>query len=226
MSTGRRSRMLVPASCSLRASVCFQQAGTQEPSRALRAAIGAFERRGDVFRAGDAEMKLGRLQLARGRAAEARLLFESAHDRFQRVRAPMQAVAATLHLGMAQTDLGLFGDAERSCRAAYSAASAAELCGNVIELCRGSRADSLVAGEAHGFTGRAGVRLAGRRCRNDRKVLVSHRQAADCGRQHGRGSAGYRAGDGRPPTLARRQSKRSCADGRRRSRRVSEMSKR
>lgn len=36
----------------------------------------------------------------------------------------MPAMVATACLGMAQTDLGLLGDAERSCRAAYSAAAA------------------------------------------------------------------------------------------------------
>ena len=69
-------------------------------------------------------MMLSRLLLTRGRAADARVLFESAHDRFQRVRAPIPAVAATLCVGVAQTDLGRLGDAERSCRAAYSAAAA------------------------------------------------------------------------------------------------------
>ena len=92
--------------------------------RALRAAIGAFERRGDLFRAGGSEMSLGRLLLTRGRAADARAMFESAHDRFQRVRAAIPAVAATALLGVAQTDLGLLEDAERSCRAAFTAASA------------------------------------------------------------------------------------------------------
>ena len=51
-------------------------------------------------------------------------MFESAHDRFQRVRAPMPAVVATALVGTAQTDLGQLGDAERSCSAAFRAASA------------------------------------------------------------------------------------------------------
>ena len=91
--------------------------------RALRAAIAACDRRGDAFHAGDAEMLLGRLLLSRGRAPDAARLFEEAHDRFQHVRAPIPAIAAMIYLGIAQTDLGLLCDAERSCRAARSAAS-------------------------------------------------------------------------------------------------------
>jgi DNA-binding NtrC family response regulator len=103
--------------------------------RALRAGAAAFDRRGDTFHTGEAHMSLGRLLLTRGRAADARAAFDHAHERFQCARAPVQALSAMRHLGMAQTDLGLFADAERSCRAAHSAASvlqdadALSLCG-------------------------------------------------------------------------------------------------
>jgi len=92
--------------------------------RSLRAAAAAFDRRADRFHAGEAEVMLGRLLLARGRATAARAMFESAHERFQGAGAPLPALVATVHLGMAQTDLKLFSEGERSCRAAYSAASA------------------------------------------------------------------------------------------------------
>ena len=92
--------------------------------RELRAATAAFDRRGDGFHAGEAEMMLGRLLQSRGRAAESARLFQQAHDRFQQVRSPGPAITATIQLGMAQTDLGLLCDAERSCRAARSAAAA------------------------------------------------------------------------------------------------------
>ena len=90
----------------------------------LRGAVAAFDRRGDEFRAGDTDMRLGRLLLSRGRAADAARIFEDAHDRFQRAHAPIPAVGAMIQLGVAQTDLGLLSDAERSCRAARSAATA------------------------------------------------------------------------------------------------------
>ena len=92
--------------------------------RALRAAFAAFERRGEFRRAGDAALRLGRLMLARGRAADASALLTSAHDRFQRARAVEDALEATVYLGLAQTDLAQLTDAEHTCRAAYSAASA------------------------------------------------------------------------------------------------------
>jgi DNA-binding NtrC family response regulator len=95
--------------------------------RGLRAGIGAFDRRGDGLHAGEAEMILGRLLLSRGRAIEAARIFERAHDRFQRVRAAVPAVDAMTQLGVAQTDLGLLCDAERSCRAARSAAAALKM---------------------------------------------------------------------------------------------------
>jgi hypothetical protein len=55
--------------------------------RALRAAIGGLSRRGDLFRAANAEMALAQLLLTRGRAADAASVFESALSRFQHVRA-------------------------------------------------------------------------------------------------------------------------------------------
>ena len=92
--------------------------------RALRGAAAAFERRGDVRSAGHAGLRLARLMLARGRAADASALLIDAHDRFQRARAAEDALEATVYLGLAQTDLAQMTDAERTCRAAYSAASA------------------------------------------------------------------------------------------------------
>jgi DNA-binding NtrC family response regulator len=92
--------------------------------RTLRAAIAAFDRRGDRCRVGEAQMLLGKLILTRGRAAEAARLFEQAHDCFQQLRAPVLAVSAMVRFGVAQTDLGLLRDAEQSCRAAFSAISA------------------------------------------------------------------------------------------------------
>ena len=92
--------------------------------RALRGLTGAFERRHDSTGAGDAAIALGRLLLARGRAADAKTVFEDAHNFFQRGRAPERAIDATIYLGLSQTDLAAFGEAEQSCRAAYSAAVA------------------------------------------------------------------------------------------------------
>ena len=91
--------------------------------RALRGAMAAFDRRGDDKRAGDAGLRLARLVLTRGRAADASTLFTEAHDRFQRVHAAEDAVVAMVCLGLAQTDLAQLSHAEQSCRAAYSAAS-------------------------------------------------------------------------------------------------------
>ncbi len=92
--------------------------------RLLRGAAAAFDRRGDGYRAGEADMRLGRLLLTRGRATDAARIFEDAHDRFQKAHAPIPAVGAMIQLGVAQTDLGLLSGAERSCRAARSAATA------------------------------------------------------------------------------------------------------
>jgi DNA-binding NtrC family response regulator len=90
----------------------------------LREAIAAFDRRSDTRRAGNAELKLGRLLLERGRAAEASSVFAGAHERFQRERAVGESLEALVYVGLAQTDLARLSDAEQSCRVAYSAASA------------------------------------------------------------------------------------------------------
>ena len=92
--------------------------------RALRGLTAAFDRRGDSTRAGDAGIALGRLLLTRGRAADAKAAFEEAHNCFQRGHAAEQAIDATTYVGLAQTDLAALGEAEQSCRAAYSAAFA------------------------------------------------------------------------------------------------------
>ena len=92
--------------------------------RALRGAVAAFDRRGDLRRAGEAGVRLGRLLLGRGRAAEARDICTEAHDRFQRIRAAAQAIDAMVHVGLAQTDLAELHEAEQTCRSAFSAAAA------------------------------------------------------------------------------------------------------
>jgi len=92
--------------------------------RALRAALGASGRRGDWVRAGDIGLTLGRLLLGRGRAAEAKTVFEEAHSCFQQGLAPGPAIDATILLGVAQTDLADLRGAEQTCRAAYAAAVA------------------------------------------------------------------------------------------------------
>lgn len=92
--------------------------------RALRGAAAAFDRRADLMRAGDACLRLGRLLLGRGRAADAKAAFVDAHDRFQHARAAERALEATVYIGLAQSDLAQLNDAEQTCRAAYSAASA------------------------------------------------------------------------------------------------------
>ena len=92
--------------------------------RALRAAFAAFDRRNDLLHAGDAALLLGRLQLDRGRAGDARSQFDAARDRFQELGAAGPAARACVFSGLAQTDAGAFEPAERTLRAAYSAASA------------------------------------------------------------------------------------------------------
>ena len=92
--------------------------------RTLRAAIAACERRGDSGRAGDLGLRLGCLLLARGRAEEACVIFNSAHERFQQRRLPERAIEAMAFIGLAQTDLASLTAAEQSCRAAYSASTA------------------------------------------------------------------------------------------------------
>ena len=92
--------------------------------RALRAAMGAFERRGESGRFGDLGLRLGRLLLARGRAEEAEAAFTSAHERLQHLRLAGRAVEAMAWIGLAQTDHARLNEAEQSCRAAYSASAA------------------------------------------------------------------------------------------------------
>ena len=98
--------------------------------RALRATLAAFDRRGDLLHAGDSAALLGRLLMKRGRAGDAESLFEIARARFQRlsstapVPAAPAAVDACVHVGLAQTDLGLLTKAEETLRAAHSAAAA------------------------------------------------------------------------------------------------------
>lgn len=92
--------------------------------RALRAAIAACDRRGDSGRSGVLGLRLGQLLLARGRAEEARVLFDGAHARFQQLRLPERGIEAMACMGLAQTDLSRLSEAEQSCRAAYAAAAA------------------------------------------------------------------------------------------------------
>jgi DNA-binding NtrC family response regulator/tetratricopeptide (TPR) repeat protein len=92
--------------------------------RSLRAAIAAFDRRKDLFHAGDASLLLGRLVLERGRACEAQSLFERARERFQNLGSAEPAVRACVFAGLAETDNGALQAAERTLRGAYSAASA------------------------------------------------------------------------------------------------------
>ena len=92
--------------------------------RTLREAVAAFERRGDMKRAGEAGLRLGRLLLERGRAGDAVAAFKQSHERFERIRAVGDALEAMVYAGLAQTDLAQLSDAERTCRLTYSAASA------------------------------------------------------------------------------------------------------
>ena len=123
---GGRTTLVDPRSAPIFAEVeRLQMRGRHAAAeRALRAAVAAFDRRSEFVRAGNAGLGLGRLLLGRGRAADAKTAFIDAHDRFQRVRAPEAAVEATVYAGLAKTDLSQFDDAEHTCRAAYSAASA------------------------------------------------------------------------------------------------------
>jgi DNA-binding NtrC family response regulator len=92
--------------------------------RTLRAAVGAFDRRNDLLHAGDSAMLLGRLLLERGRAAEAQSQFHLARDRFRQLGDAESAVRACMFAGLAETDEGKLAHAERTLRAAYSAAAA------------------------------------------------------------------------------------------------------
>jgi DNA-binding NtrC family response regulator len=104
--------------------------------RAVRAAMAAFDRRNDVLHAADAAMLLGELMMNRGRAGEAGPLFETARARFQKVSAAGPAVEACIHVGLAQTDLGLLGQADDTLRSARSAAAALRETG--IQLAAGT----------------------------------------------------------------------------------------
>ncbi len=92
--------------------------------RELRGAVAAFDRRNDPRRSGDAALKLGRLLLVRGRASDAKAVFDMAHDRFQQAHAAPEAVDASAHAGLAQIDLERLIEAEQTTRLAYAAAAA------------------------------------------------------------------------------------------------------
>jgi transcriptional regulator with AAA-type ATPase domain len=114
----RATQMMAEAE---RMLLCGKHAAAE---RALRSARGAFDRRGNTSRAGDAAITLGRLLLSRGRATDAKAAFEEAHDYYRRGGLPDRAIDATVYVGLVQTDLTLLGGAERTLRAAYSAAAA------------------------------------------------------------------------------------------------------
>jgi two-component system response regulator HydG len=122
---GRRSLVGDPrvTQITMEADQLIERGRHAAAERALRSAVAAFERRGDDRCAGHAGVTLGRLVLARGRAADASGLFSDAHDRFQRAHAAEDAIDATVYLGLAQTDLAQLTVAEQTCRAAYAAAS-------------------------------------------------------------------------------------------------------
>lgn len=92
--------------------------------RTLREAVAAFDRRGDMKRAGEAGLRLGRLLLERGRPGEALTVFRHTHERFEGIRAACDALEAMVYVGLTQTDLMHFADAEQICRLTYSAACA------------------------------------------------------------------------------------------------------
>jgi DNA-binding NtrC family response regulator/tetratricopeptide (TPR) repeat protein len=94
--------------------------------RALRAASAALARRGDSRHEADGLMLLGRLLLARGRAAEAERQFAQARHTYQESGAARAALAACSAEGIAQTDQGRFEGAETTLRAAVTAANALE----------------------------------------------------------------------------------------------------
>jgi DNA-binding NtrC family response regulator len=92
--------------------------------RSFRAALAAFERRGDAFRSADVAMTLGRLLLARGRTADAEDQFSGAREKFQGVGAASAAASASVFAGLAQTDAGQFERADVTLRAAFTATNA------------------------------------------------------------------------------------------------------
>ena len=92
--------------------------------RGFRSAAAAFDRRRDVHRAGDAWLRLGRLLLARGRADAARAAFVDSRERFLQCNAAERATEAAVFVGLAETDLALLAEAERTLRHGYASASA------------------------------------------------------------------------------------------------------
>jgi transcriptional regulator with AAA-type ATPase domain len=92
--------------------------------RTLRAALAAFDRRGDLIHGADAAMRLGRALLDRGRATDACSIFKVAHEKCLKIELAVPAVVACVYAGVAETDLVLLDRADSSLRAAYSAASA------------------------------------------------------------------------------------------------------
>ena len=103
---------------------CADRGRHAAAERSLRAAMAAFDRRDDPLHAGDSAMLLGRLLLDRGRSAEARTCFDAARDKFQQLGAGDAAVRACVFCGLAETDEARLETAERTLRAAYSAAMA------------------------------------------------------------------------------------------------------
>ena len=83
-----------------RSSGCWREGAMRQPSEHCEAAIAAFERRGDFRRAGDAALRLGRLLLGRGRAADASALFTertrsvSARPRRRSMRSRRRCISA------------------------------------------------------------------------------------------------------------------------------------
>ncbi len=100
--------------------------------RALRSTIGACDRRSDWRHAGQARLTLGRLLLSRGRAVQAKAVFEDAYTCFQRGHMAGPAIDATTYVGLAQTDVGSLNDGEQTCRAAYSAAVVARCSESIL----------------------------------------------------------------------------------------------
>jgi DNA-binding NtrC family response regulator len=115
--------------------------------RGFRSAAAAFERRRDAHRAGDAWLRLGHLLLGRGRAAHAKAAFTDARERFLQCEAAERATEASVFVGLAETDLALFTDAERTLRSAYTSASA--LAGRPLAFAAVSLARTLAWQERH-----------------------------------------------------------------------------
>jgi DNA-binding NtrC family response regulator/tetratricopeptide (TPR) repeat protein len=95
-----------------------------QAERTMRAALAAFDRRGDIGHAAEAAARLAALLRHRGRLGDARALFDKAAEKFQKIGDARRAVGAAIYLGVAETDLYVLQAAESSLRAAYSAAAA------------------------------------------------------------------------------------------------------